>query len=319
MWKALALCVIFAVLAVAGCSSTPSALNFPAHSEEASRQAIARMLDDWHDAASQADEARYFGHLRQDAVFLGTDASERWDKVAFQKYAHPHFAKGKAWAFRASRREVVLDAGGSMAHFDEDLVTKNLGPARGSGVVAWAGDRWLIVHYNLTITVPNDRFDAAKDAAGAVLLHNDDTMSVVGFLAGSWVARVPDGERIEEHWTAASDGMLIGTGRTSAQGQTVFFEYLRIEQRGMGKFVYVAQPLGKAPTEFPMVSASASPLEIVFENPEHDWPKRITYRLDKTDTSTKLFVRVEGGPGQPVESWSFERAVVERGRAPALK
>lgn len=227
MWKALAPCVLSMgalSMGVVGCSSTQSQLMAPTTSEADSRAAIGRMLDDWHDAAAKADEARYFGHMRQDAVFLGTDATERWDKAAFQKYSHPHFAKGKAWTFRASRRAIILDAGGTMAHFDEDLVTQNLGPARGTGVVAWAGDRWVLVHYNLTITVPNNRFEAAKDAAGAVYLRNDDSMALVGFLAGAWVARVPNGERVEEHWTSGSGGTLMGSGRTISEGETVFLD-----------------------------------------------------------------------------------------------
>ncbi|RLB48895.1 MAG: hypothetical protein DRI90_25030, partial [Deltaproteobacteria bacterium] len=48
------------------------------------------------------------------------------------------------------------------AWFDEDLDTPNLGPARGSGVVIRRENRWLIVHYNLAITVPNERFKAVK-------------------------------------------------------------------------------------------------------------------------------------------------------------
>src|SRR5690349_10642917 len=55
-----------------------------------SKEAIAAVLDDWHAAAAHADEDRYFGHLADDAVFLGTDAKERWDKAAFLAYAHPH-------------------------------------------------------------------------------------------------------------------------------------------------------------------------------------------------------------------------------------
>ena len=58
---------------------------------------VARVLDDWHDAAASADEARYFGHLSSDSVFLGTDATERWDVAAFRAYAHPHFAA--LWRF----------------------------------------------------------------------------------------------------------------------------------------------------------------------------------------------------------------------------
>ena len=48
-----------------------------------------------------SDEERYFAHFADDAVFMGTDATERWDKAAFRAYAHPHFAKGKGLEVRA--------------------------------------------------------------------------------------------------------------------------------------------------------------------------------------------------------------------------
>jgi hypothetical protein len=124
----------------------------------AAEQAIGRALDDLHDAAGKSDEARYFSHFAKGAVFLGTDATERWDLDAFRAYAHPHFAAGKGWRFRAARRAVTLSADGGLAWFDEDLVTEKLGPARGSGVLALRGGAWKIEQYNLATVVPNDRF-----------------------------------------------------------------------------------------------------------------------------------------------------------------
>ena len=123
---------------------------------------IAAVLDAWHLAAAKAQEDAYFGHLSEDSIFLGTDATERWDKKAFRAYAHPHFAKGKAWKFRSVRREIVIAAEGGSAWFDEDLETERLGPARGSGALVRTKDGWRIAHYNLTIPIPNDRFDAVK-------------------------------------------------------------------------------------------------------------------------------------------------------------
>jgi hypothetical protein len=122
---------------------------------------IARELDDFHDAAARADEARYFAHFAPGGVFLGTDATERWDVGAFRAYAHPHFAKGKAWSFRGQRRRVA--AQGDVAWFEEDLETQNLGPARGSGVLVRAGSRWLIAQYVLSIPIPNDRFKEVRE------------------------------------------------------------------------------------------------------------------------------------------------------------
>ncbi|HZX95645.1 MAG TPA: nuclear transport factor 2 family protein [Myxococcales bacterium] len=124
-------------------------------------QTVARELDDFHDAAARADEGRYFGHFAPDGVFLGTDAAERWDVAAFRAYAHPHFARGKAWTFRGVRRRISIR--GDLAWFEEDLETQNLGPARGSGVLARSGERWLLEQYVLSITVPNEKFKAVKE------------------------------------------------------------------------------------------------------------------------------------------------------------
>ena len=52
---------------------------------------------------------------------------------------------------------------GDVAWFDEDLDAANLGPARGSGVLVRGDDGvWRIAHYNLAITVPNERFDRVR-------------------------------------------------------------------------------------------------------------------------------------------------------------
>src|SRR3954462_10971653 len=127
----------------------------------AGQPAIQTELADFHDAAARADEGRYFGHFAPDGVFLGTDAAERWDVAAFRAYAHPHFARGKAWTFRGVRRRISIR--GDLAWFEEDLETQNLGPARGSGVLARSGERWLLEQYVLSITVPNEKFKAVKE------------------------------------------------------------------------------------------------------------------------------------------------------------
>jgi ketosteroid isomerase-like protein len=118
-------------------------------------RAVAAVLDDWHLAAAQVDEARYFGHLAESAVFLGTDPTERWPKAAFRAWAHPIFQRGKAWSFKATRRVVTLAKDGRSAWFDEDLATPNLGPARGTGVLQRDQDRWLIEQYSLSVPIPN--------------------------------------------------------------------------------------------------------------------------------------------------------------------
>lgn len=124
-------------------------------------------LDRFHAAAAAANEEAYFSLFADGGVFLGTDAKERWTVPEFRAYAHPRFASGKAWSFRAIRREVSVR--GDTAWFDEDLETTNLGPARGSGVlVRDAKCDWKVAQYNLSIPIPNERFaDVKKVIEGA--------------------------------------------------------------------------------------------------------------------------------------------------------
>jgi hypothetical protein len=141
-------------------SASPSVASGPFDRATAERD-VAAVLDDVNDAASHADEARYFAHYAPNGVFLGTDATERWDMTAFRAYAHDRFSKGKGWTLRVVRRTVDFSADGDVAWFDEELRGDRLGPARGSGVLLrapQAAGRWLVAQYNLAVTVPNDRF-----------------------------------------------------------------------------------------------------------------------------------------------------------------
>ena len=142
-------------------------------SVETKRSQIAAVLDDWHRAAAEANEDRYFSHLTADAVFLGTDATERWSREAFREYAKPHFAKGKAWTFKSKRRDVNFSKDGSVAWFDELLDTANMGTCRGSGVLVLDGGRWKIAQYNLSVPIPNEAFADVKKVIDAAAKPKD--------------------------------------------------------------------------------------------------------------------------------------------------
>jgi hypothetical protein len=124
--------------------------------------AVGAVIDGWHAAAAAADEEKYFSYFTPDAVFLGTDGTERWTRDEFRKFAHPYFAKGKAWSFKSVSRWISFAPGRSVAWFDEALDTPNLGPCRGSGVLLRAGGTWKIAQYNLSIPIPNELVDDFK-------------------------------------------------------------------------------------------------------------------------------------------------------------
>jgi ketosteroid isomerase-like protein len=117
---------------------------------------VNRTLDAWHRAAAEANESAYFAAMSPDFVFLGTDATERWDLPSFRAFAHPYFAKGTAWTFTPRERHVIVSPRGDVAWFDEKLDSATYGECRGTGVVRRIGGEWKIAHYNLTIPIPND-------------------------------------------------------------------------------------------------------------------------------------------------------------------
>lgn len=113
-------------------------------------------LDDFHRAASQADFADYFSSFTDDAVFIGTDANERWSVEEFKKYAQPHFAKGRGWTYTSSKRHISFNKERNLAWFDEILANAKYGTSRGSGVLRLENNKWKIAQYHLTFPIPND-------------------------------------------------------------------------------------------------------------------------------------------------------------------
>ena len=146
----------FLFLLLTACATTPARDR---------TSAVNAMLDGWHRAAATADERAYFDATTPDFVFLGTDASERWDAAAFRAFAHPYFAKGTAWTFTPRERHVMFSPRGDVAWFDEKLDSASYGDCRGSGVVRRVNGTWKIAHYNLTIPIPND---LAKTVVGMI-------------------------------------------------------------------------------------------------------------------------------------------------------
>ena len=119
------------------------------------RKDVEGTLNDFHLAASEADGRRYFSHFTKNAVFLGTDITERWSVEQFKAYAQPHFDKGRGWTYRPIFREVYFSDDGKTAWFDERLNNESYGETRGSGVLQRVGKEWKIAQYHLTLPVPN--------------------------------------------------------------------------------------------------------------------------------------------------------------------
>lgn len=139
------------LLAPAGCRAAA-----PAPDGTAARAPVAAALDRLHAAAAAADGDAYFALFAEDAVFYGTDASERWTLADFRAYAEPIFAQGRGWTYFPTERHVCVDATGDTAWFDERLENAKYGEVRGSGVLVRTPDGWRVAQYNLAFPVPNE-------------------------------------------------------------------------------------------------------------------------------------------------------------------
>lgn len=121
---------------------------------QTNKEAVNEVLDNIHKYASEANFEGYFDLYTDDAIFLGTDATERWTISEFKEYAEPAFERG-GWTYVMSERHVFISSDGNTAWFDERLDNEGFGECRGTGALVKIDGEWKVSQYNLTVPVPN--------------------------------------------------------------------------------------------------------------------------------------------------------------------
>ena len=122
--------------------------------EDYKNDEINALLDGLHQDAHEGNFQNYFDRYTSDAIFLGTDKRERWSIEEFKAYAKPAFADGNGWTYSVVERN--WEGVGDTRWFDEILFNEKLGHCRGTGVVQLIEGEWKILHYALTMLVPNE-------------------------------------------------------------------------------------------------------------------------------------------------------------------
>lgn len=133
-------------------------LAFFLTSEEKESVRVNFVLDQWHQAAAEADFDHYFKLMDESSVFIGTASGERWTKKEFMRFAKPYFDRGQAWDFKPKNRNIVFSDNKQIAWFDEELDTWMLG-CRGTGVLKKVGGEWRIMLYDLHVLIENEKMD----------------------------------------------------------------------------------------------------------------------------------------------------------------
>jgi hypothetical protein len=120
------------------------------------------------------------------------------------------------------------------------------------------------------------------------------TIEDLAGMAGCWERSTPNSV-ITEQWMKPAGNSMIGMGRTVRNGKTTGYEFMRLEARSDGIY-FVALPRENAvETAFKLIRSTSG--EFVFENPEHDFPQRVIYRID----GDRLSGRIEGNnKGKPM-------------------
>ena len=148
--------ILFLTLFVLACNNTDRQ-GYESERISAAEETVDAVLDDWHNAAAESDFDRYFDHFKDStSIFMGTDATERWNVTEFKAYAKTPFEEERGWNFKPFNRFVTYSEGGKFDWFDEELDTPNLGLCRGSGVLENVDGKWKLVHYNLALAIPNE-------------------------------------------------------------------------------------------------------------------------------------------------------------------
>lgn len=128
--------------------------------------------------------------------------------------------------------------------------------------------------------------------AGNIIAQNKcDSLGAVSWLLGEWISENSSSVTIE-NWEQVSQNSFEGFGKTiSADGNKVkSYESLRLVAMS-GQIFYIAKVgHNKLPIAFAMTTCLDS--MAVFENPDHDFPKKIKYKLTNHN---KISVFVSSG------------------------
>jgi hypothetical protein len=117
------------------------------------------------------------------------------------------------------------------------------------------------------------------------------TLQDFAWLAGHWrIERA--GALIDEQWMAPAGGLMMGMARNVKDGKVREYEFTLLRQEANGDIFYIASPSKQTETAFKLTSLRDG--EAVFENPGHDFPKKVIY-AQQADGS--LLAAIEG-PGR---------------------
>ncbi len=134
------------------------------------------------------------------------------------------------------------------------------------------------------------------------ILVNERTVKPFKWLEGSWTMTTKRGALIES-WKTSAENKMEGSSKLFYKtGQERVMENLELVFEN-GKYYYISKVNNQnnnEPVWFTITSHSEK--GFVAENPEHDFPKRITYELVNEDS---IHAWIDGGPSMTDKKSDF--------------
>jgi hypothetical protein len=141
--------------------------------------------------------------------------------------------------------------------------------------------------------------------AGPALAAAQETnpLSALSFMTGCWQGSAGRGRTIQEQYTSPTRNLMQGMTRYLRNDSVIDYEFTLIEATARGPRI-TPHPKGQPAASFEPKESAAG--RIVWENLGHDFPQRIIYRSQGTDS---LVARIEGKTqrGEQAMEWRMGR------------
>jgi len=131
--------------------------------------------------------------------------------------------------------------------------------------------------------------------------RNNDLFEKLYLLEGRWIMKTKKGA-IGEEWVKIDKDYLQNRGYSIRSGDTIINERVALKKTPEGIFYIstVENQNNQPPTAFKLSSADNN--FFVFENPQHDYPKRITYNFVTKDS---IDASIDDGTPTPAKKSVF--------------
>ena len=135
--------------------------------------------------------------------------------------------------------------------------------------------------------------------------HKFEKLKKMDWLIGTWEQKLPEGI-LSEEWKKENDSTYSGKSFFIKEKDTIHMESILLTQKN-GELLYIPMVKGQnndEPITFKLTSETNNTYS--FENPEHDYPQKITYKK-MDDTSLLATISGKQGGKQSQESYPMNK------------